>query len=63
VCAFLDKITQYQTREMSAVEPPVGRFATRRKSVFAETYNPEEDDEEEGVRVRTLFSVLIAKFC
>ncbi|KAG8232892.1 hypothetical protein J437_LFUL013430, partial [Ladona fulva] len=27
-------------------EPPVARFATRRKSVFAETYNPEEDDEE-----------------
>lgn len=36
---------------MSSAEPPVGRFATRRKSVFAETYNPEEDDEEEGVRV------------
>ncbi|XP_071454534.1 cAMP-dependent protein kinase type II regulatory subunit [Hetaerina americana] len=27
-------------------EPPVARFATRRKSVFAETYDPEEDDEE-----------------
>lgn len=32
-------------------EPPVGRFATRRKSVFAETYNPEEDEEEDGVKV------------
>ncbi|XP_065347486.1 cAMP-dependent protein kinase type II regulatory subunit [Cloeon dipterum] len=31
-------------------EPPVSRFAIRRKSVFAETYNPEEDDEEEGER-------------
>ncbi|KAF4524294.1 hypothetical protein B566_EDAN005350 [Ephemera danica] len=29
-------------------EPPVGRFASRRKSVFAETYNPEDDDEDEG---------------
>ncbi|XP_063977546.1 cAMP-dependent protein kinase type II regulatory subunit [Diachasmimorpha longicaudata] len=32
-------------------EPPVGRFASRRKSVFAETYDPEEDEEEEGVRM------------
>ncbi|XP_011309984.1 cAMP-dependent protein kinase type II regulatory subunit [Fopius arisanus] len=32
-------------------EPPVGRFASRRKSVFAETYNPEEDEEDEGVRM------------
>ncbi|KAI4498281.1 hypothetical protein M0802_006767 [Mischocyttarus mexicanus] len=32
-------------------EPPVGRFATRRKSVFAETYNPEEDEEEDGVKM------------
>ncbi|KAG5317537.1 KAPR2 kinase, partial [Pseudoatta argentina] len=30
-------------------EPPVGRFASRRKSVFAETYNP-EDDEEDGFK-------------
>lgn len=28
-------------------EPLVNRFATRRKSVFAETYDP-EDDEDEG---------------
>ncbi|XP_060536013.1 cAMP-dependent protein kinase type II regulatory subunit [Cylas formicarius] len=31
-------------------EPPVGRFQTRRKSVFAETYNPEEDDDDDGTR-------------
>lgn len=31
------------------VEPLVNRFATRRKSVFAETYDPENDaDEDEG---------------
>ncbi|KAG5899520.1 hypothetical protein JTB14_008209 [Gonioctena quinquepunctata] len=30
-------------------EPPVGRFSGRRKSVFAETYDPEEDeDDDEG---------------
>lgn len=27
-------------------EPPVGRFNERRKSVFAEAYNPEEDDDD-----------------
>lgn len=32
-------------------EPPVGRFSIRRKSVFAEQYDPEEDDEEEGAKV------------
>lgn len=31
-------------------EPPVGRFAVRRKSVFAETYNP-EDDEDDGPKL------------
>lgn len=31
-------------------EPPVGRFNTRRKSVFAETYDPEDDSEDDGVR-------------
>lgn len=30
------------------VEPPVARFNNRRKSVFAETYDPEEDDSDEG---------------
>lgn len=31
------------------IEPLVNRFATRRKSVFAETYDPENDaDEDEG---------------
>uniref|UniRef100_A0A2A4JHD4 cAMP-dependent protein kinase type II regulatory subunit n=1 Tax=Heliothis virescens TaxID=7102 RepID=A0A2A4JHD4_HELVI len=29
-------------------EPPVARFNTRRKSVFAETYDPEEEDSDEG---------------
>lgn len=29
----------------------MGRFASRRKSVFTETYNPEEDEEDEGVKV------------
>nr|CAD7433052.1 unnamed protein product [Timema monikensis] len=32
-------------------EPPVARFSTRRKSVFAETYNPEEDDDDDGAKV------------
>ncbi|XP_012278714.1 cAMP-dependent protein kinase type II regulatory subunit [Orussus abietinus] len=32
-------------------EPPVDRFSSRRKSVFAETYNPEEDEEEEGTKI------------
>ncbi|XP_011876087.1 PREDICTED: cAMP-dependent protein kinase type II regulatory subunit isoform X2 [Vollenhovia emeryi] len=32
-------------------EPPVGRFASRRKSVFAETYNPEEDEEDDGFKM------------
>lgn len=31
-------------------EPPVGRFTSRRKSVFAETYDPEED-EDDGAKV------------
>ncbi|XP_046999212.1 cAMP-dependent protein kinase type II regulatory subunit isoform X1 [Schistocerca americana] len=31
-------------------EPPVARFSTRRKSVFAEAYNP-EDDEDDGEKV------------
>lgn len=29
-------------------EPPIGRFSTRRKSVFAETYNPEDDEDDDG---------------
>lgn len=32
------------------IEPPVGRFTSRRKSVFAETYDPEED-EDDGPKV------------
>ncbi|XP_012348568.1 cAMP-dependent protein kinase type II regulatory subunit isoform X2 [Apis florea] len=32
-------------------EPPITKLATRRKSVFAETYNPEEDEEDEGLKI------------
>lgn len=32
-------------------EPPIGRFQTRRKSVFAETYDPEEDTDDDGTRM------------
>lgn len=32
-------------------EVPVVRFNSRRKSVFAEAYNPEDDDEEENKKV------------
>ncbi|XP_001944873.1 cAMP-dependent protein kinase type II regulatory subunit [Acyrthosiphon pisum] len=32
-------------------EAPPTRYNSRRKSVFAETYNPEEDEEEEGPNV------------
>lgn len=32
------------------LEPPVARFNVRRKSVFAETYNPEDDDEDDGAK-------------
>jgi hypothetical protein len=34
-----------------AEEPIVNRFAGRRKSVFAEQYDPEEDEEEENNKV------------
>ncbi|CAH1956258.1 unnamed protein product, partial [Acanthoscelides obtectus] len=30
--------------------PPIARFSGRRKSVFAETYNPEDDDDDDGTR-------------
>ncbi|XP_076281640.1 cAMP-dependent protein kinase type II regulatory subunit isoform X1 [Lasioglossum baleicum] len=32
-------------------EPPIGRFQTRRKSVFTEAYNPEEDEEDDGAKI------------
>lgn len=32
-------------------EPPIIKLATRRKSVFAETYNPEEDEEDDGLKI------------
>lgn len=41
-------------------EPPVGRFATRRKSVFAETYNPEEDEEDDGFKVCVAVSLSLS---
>ncbi|XP_062542798.1 cAMP-dependent protein kinase type II regulatory subunit isoform X1 [Armigeres subalbatus] len=31
-------------------EPLVNRYASRRKSVFAETYDPENDDDDDGAR-------------
>lgn len=34
-----------------SLEAPPTRYCSRRKSVFAETYNPEEDEEEEGPNV------------
>lgn len=35
---------------MIILEPPKGRYTTRRKSVFAEAYDPEED-EDDGEKV------------
>ncbi|XP_076753417.1 cAMP-dependent protein kinase type II regulatory subunit isoform X2 [Xylocopa sonorina] len=32
-------------------EPPIGKFAIRRKSIFAEAYNPEEDEEDDGIKM------------
>ncbi|XP_055619326.1 cAMP-dependent protein kinase type II regulatory subunit isoform X3 [Toxorhynchites rutilus septentrionalis] len=34
----------------SVNEPLVNRYASRRKSVFAETYDPENDDDDDGAR-------------
>ena len=42
--------TPISRQKVSVLEPPVARFSTRRKSVFAEAYDPEDDDEEEGVK-------------
>lgn len=36
----------FRSRTPSSVEPVVNRFAGRRKSVFAEQYDPEDDDED-----------------
>lgn len=36
---------------MHVAEPVVNRFAGRRKSVFAEQYDPEEDEEDENNKV------------
>lgn len=42
----------YKMKDPSHTEPPVAaRFNNRRKSVFAETYDPEEDDSDEGAPV------------
>lgn len=38
------------TALLIVAEPPVGRFSGRRKSVFAEAYDPEED-EDDGSKV------------
>ncbi|CAH0551066.1 unnamed protein product [Brassicogethes aeneus] len=35
-------------------EPPIERFTSRRKSVFAETYDPEEDDDDDD-GIKTVF--------
>lgn len=43
-------------------EPPA-RYCSRRKSVFAETYNPEEDEEEEGPNVFILTQIAYFYFC
>jgi cAMP-dependent protein kinase regulator len=41
----------------------VTRFSSRRKSVFAETYNPEEDDDDdEGAKVSSPQTVIWQKF-
>ncbi|KAL1381187.1 hypothetical protein pipiens_003457 [Culex pipiens pipiens] len=34
----------------TGVKPLVNRYASRRKSVFAETYDPENDDDDDGAR-------------
>lgn len=45
-------------------EAPPNRFNSRRKSVFAEAYNPEEDDEDDNKKVCTMFKfTLISIFC
>lgn len=36
----------FRSHTPSSVEPVVNRFAGRRKSVFAEQYDPEDDDED-----------------
>jgi len=39
-------------------EAPPTRYCSRRKSVFAETYNPEEDEEEEKPNVLNFLILL-----
>ncbi|XP_012056741.1 PREDICTED: cAMP-dependent protein kinase type II regulatory subunit [Atta cephalotes] len=46
-----DQIYPTTPDEFVDEEPPVSRFASRRKSVFAETYNPEEDEEDDGFKM------------
>ncbi|KAJ8883414.1 hypothetical protein PR048_015257 [Dryococelus australis] len=46
---------------LQELQAPVIRFSTRRKSVFAESYNPEEDDDDEGIKEQTQ-NVLDAMF-
>ncbi|XP_037961750.1 cAMP-dependent protein kinase type II regulatory subunit isoform X2 [Plutella xylostella] len=49
-CGF-HKIIRLEGDEYFEKKPPVARFNNRRKSVFAETYDPEEDDSDEGAPV------------
>jgi hypothetical protein len=57
-CLFVKVIDQFDPFELGVcltaflivAEPPVGRFSGRRKSVFAEAYDPEED-EDDGSKV------------
>ncbi|XP_050528112.1 cAMP-dependent protein kinase type II regulatory subunit-like [Daktulosphaira vitifoliae] len=42
---------QSEESDCSDVEPQRARYCSRRKSVFAETYNPEEDDQDERYKV------------
>jgi hypothetical protein len=40
------------------LEEPVYRFEGRRKSVFAEAYNPEDDEGNEDIKVRIKNSLI-----
>lgn len=57
ICKKNIEIFQYfgKFKYVFLTEPPITKLATRRKSVFAETYNPEEDEEDEGLKVRFIF--------
>lgn len=46
-----EKKAKHYSISITPTEPVVNRFAGRRKSVFAEQYDPEEDEEEENNKV------------